>query len=48
MPIVCNIGDIKCLFYDIINYSNHHAVEAEDDEGADGDEGDDAAFDIVE
>jgi hypothetical protein len=39
---------MEYLLYDKINYSDHHAVEAEDDEGADGDEGDDAAFDIVE
>ena len=48
MPIVCNIGDIECLFYDVIYYSDYHAVETEDEKGADGDEGDDSAFDIVE
>ena len=48
MPIVCNIGDIECLFYDVIYYSDHHTVETEDEKGADGDEGDDSAFDVVE
>jgi hypothetical protein len=39
---------MEYLFYTKVNYSNHHAVEAEDEKGADGDEGDDADFDIVE
>jgi hypothetical protein len=36
------------LLYTKIDDSNHHSVEAEDEERADGDEGDDSAFDIVE
>ena len=36
------------FLYPKIDYTNHHPVEAEDEKGADGDEGDDAAFDIVE
>ena len=45
---MCDVGDVKYLFYTKVNDSNHHAVEAEDEKSADGDEGDDAAFDIVE
>ena len=48
MPIVCNVGDVKYLFYTKVNDSDHHTVKTEDEKGADGDEGDDAAFDIVE
>ena len=36
------------IFYSKIYDANHHSVEAEDEKSADGDEGDDAAFDIVE
>lgn len=31
-----------------IYYANHYSVEAEDEHGADGDEGDGAALDVVE
>ena len=36
------------LFYSEIDDANYHSVEAEDKHGADGDEGDDAALDMVE
>lgn len=35
-------------FYSEIYDANHHAVEAEDKHGADGDESDDAALDVIE
>jgi hypothetical protein len=35
-------------FYSEINHANHYSVEAEDEHGADGDERDDAALDVVE
>ena len=31
-----------------IDYANHHAVEAKDEHGADGDKSDDTALDMVE
>ena len=37
----------ELLVYEI-DYANHHAVEAKDEHGADGDESDDAALDVVE
>ena len=45
---MCDVGDVKYLFYAIVNDSDHHAVETEDEKGADGDEGEDATVDIVE
>ncbi len=48
MPIVDNVWAIEHLLYTKIYYANYYSVEAEDEKGADGDEGDDAAFDIVE
>ena len=35
------------LLYPKIYYANYYSVEAEDEKGADGDKGDDSAFDIV-
>ena len=48
MPIVDNVWAMEYLFYTKVYYANHHSVETEDEKGADGDEGDDSAFDIVE
>ena len=36
------------LLYSKIYHTNHHSVEAKDEHGVDGDEGDDAALDMVE
>ena len=36
------------LFYSEIDDANHYSVEAEDKHGADGDESDDAALDVIE
>ena len=36
------------FLYSKINYTYHHSVEAENEHGADGDEGDDATPDVVE
>ena len=39
---------MEYLFYSKIYHTNHHSVEAKGEHGADGDEGDDAAPDVVE
>lgn len=39
---------MEVFLYSEINHANHHAVEAKDEHGADGDESDDAALDVVE
>ena len=39
---------MEVFLYSEINHANHHAVEAKDEHGADGDERDDTALDMVE
>ena len=47
MPIVDNVWVMEHLLYTKIDDSNHYSVEAEDEERADGNKCDDAAFDVV-
>lgn len=47
MPIVCNVGDVKYLFYTKVNDSDHHPVEAEDEKSADGYEGNQFTLNVV-
>ena len=48
MPIVDNVWAMYDFLYPKIDYTNHHPVEAEDEERSDGYEGNQSTLEVVE